>query len=171
MPQKKTDTPAAAAPAQDTARPRLRKAAFPKLDAVSLQTATAAKPIKAAPAKNTKPAAKPAKSKIPVVKTQSAKTAVLAAGASPKLDVIETPALVSNAVAYPIRPRTKHTSRTPLLSAEIPASITAVNITGEAIAGETIARRAYFIWLEQGCPEGSADADWLAAEKELLALS
>ena len=41
----------------------------------------------------------------------------------------------------------------------------------EAVAaettGETVAMRAYFRWLERGCPAGSAEEDWLEAEREL----
>ena len=34
---------------------------------------------------------------------------------------------------------------------------------------DQVAERAYFLWLERGCPEGSAHEDWLHAEQELLA--
>jgi hypothetical protein len=33
---------------------------------------------------------------------------------------------------------------------------------------EDIAARAYQLWQERGCPEGSPEVDWLAAEAELL---
>jgi hypothetical protein len=33
--------------------------------------------------------------------------------------------------------------------------------------GGTIAMRAYQLWLERGCPEGSPDEDWFRAEQEL----
>lgn len=32
---------------------------------------------------------------------------------------------------------------------------------------EAIAKRAYELWLERGCPEGSAELDWYRAEAEL----
>lgn len=32
---------------------------------------------------------------------------------------------------------------------------------------EQIAERAYALWIERGCPEGSDEADWLEAEREL----
>jgi hypothetical protein len=35
---------------------------------------------------------------------------------------------------------------------------------------EDIAKRAYFYWLERGCPEGSPEQDWLRAEAELRTL-
>ena len=38
---------------------------------------------------------------------------------------------------------------------------------GGAIAQEAISRRAYELWLERGCPEGSPDEDWYKAESEL----
>ena len=31
-----------------------------------------------------------------------------------------------------------------------------------------IAARAYRLWLERGCPEGSPEEDWFLAERELL---
>jgi len=34
---------------------------------------------------------------------------------------------------------------------------------------ETIRLRAYELWCERGCPEGSADQDWHRAERELRA--
>ena len=34
---------------------------------------------------------------------------------------------------------------------------------------DRVAKRAYFLWLERGSPEGSAQEDWLHAEQELLA--
>lgn len=33
---------------------------------------------------------------------------------------------------------------------------------------DEIARRAYELWEQSGCPAGSAEADWLAAERQLL---
>jgi hypothetical protein len=32
---------------------------------------------------------------------------------------------------------------------------------------QEVARRAYELWQQQGCPEGTAEADWLPAEREL----
>lgn len=34
---------------------------------------------------------------------------------------------------------------------------------------EQIARRAHELWIKKGCPEGSAEQDWLQAEQELKA--
>ena len=34
-------------------------------------------------------------------------------------------------------------------------------------AHEEIARLAYSLWQARGCPEGSAEEDWLMAEKQL----
>lgn len=39
--------------------------------------------------------------------------------------------------------------------------------TGHAPSHEAIARRAYALWQERGCPEGESTADWFAAEAEL----
>ena len=38
----------------------------------------------------------------------------------------------------------------------------------ETLTQESIAVRAYELWQERGCPDGSPEVDWLAAEEELL---
>ncbi len=38
----------------------------------------------------------------------------------------------------------------------------------ETLTQESIAIRAYELWQDRGCPEGSPEVDWLAAEEELL---
>ena len=35
------------------------------------------------------------------------------------------------------------------------------------LSPEELATRAYFHWLERGCPNGSAEEDWFRAEEEL----
>jgi hypothetical protein len=37
----------------------------------------------------------------------------------------------------------------------------------ETSSHEDIARLAYALWQSRGCPEGSPEADWLAAEEQL----
>lgn len=41
-------------------------------------------------------------------------------------------------------------------------------VNGHASSAQ-IAERAYFLWLENGCPEGTADQDWVEAERLLSA--
>ena len=36
---------------------------------------------------------------------------------------------------------------------------------------QAIRERAYHLWVEEGCREGNADVHWLAAQREILALS
>lgn len=40
----------------------------------------------------------------------------------------------------------------------------------EALASGDIAQLAYALWQERGCPEGSAEQDWLEAEQKLREL-
>ena len=40
----------------------------------------------------------------------------------------------------------------------------------KTLSHEDVALRAYLLWLQKGCPEGSAEADWHQA-KELLELN
>ena len=37
----------------------------------------------------------------------------------------------------------------------------------DEVAGEEISKRAYELWLERGCPEGSPEEDWFQAQFEL----
>lgn len=39
--------------------------------------------------------------------------------------------------------------------------------TTEGRGGNAVARRAYQLWLERGCPDGSPEEDWYRAEREL----
>jgi hypothetical protein len=36
---------------------------------------------------------------------------------------------------------------------------------------QAIRERAYSIWIESGCPDGSAEEHWLAAQREVLSAS
>jgi hypothetical protein len=36
---------------------------------------------------------------------------------------------------------------------------------------QAIRERAYQLWMESGCEDGSADAHWLAAQREILSAS
>jgi hypothetical protein len=47
---------------------------------------------------------------------------------------------------------------------EIPSTPASV----QAVTHAQIAELAYSYWLERGCADGSAEADWLRAERELL---
>jgi hypothetical protein len=51
---------------------------------------------------------------------------------------------------------------------EIPVDMEAIAGSGAAtIAEDAISKRAYELWLERGCPEGSPEQDWYLAESEL----
>jgi hypothetical protein len=45
---------------------------------------------------------------------------------------------------------------------------TIMNTTKSKVSQDDIARRAYEIWQERGCPPGDGSEDWQAAEAELL---
>lgn len=40
-------------------------------------------------------------------------------------------------------------------------------IQSGAISENAVSRRAYELWLDRGCPEGSPEVDWYKAESEL----
>ena len=44
------------------------------------------------------------------------------------------------------------------------------NAVNGGIAAEQIAERAYFRWLDRGCPLDSPEVDWFSAEQELALL-
>ena len=60
------------------------------------------------------------------------------------------------------RKHSSHSGATEPQSMEEPASL-----AGNEITVETIARRAYELWVERGCPEGTPEVDWFCAEQEL----
>jgi len=39
--------------------------------------------------------------------------------------------------------------------------------SANAVGEDVIAKRAYQLWVQRGCPEGSPEEDWYRAEKEL----
>jgi len=41
------------------------------------------------------------------------------------------------------------------------------NGTGSHYSPDEVALRAYYLWIERGCPSGTAEQDWLEAEREL----
>ena len=41
------------------------------------------------------------------------------------------------------------------------------NLNRSTVRHEQIAKLAYLLWEERGCPYGSPEADWLEAEREL----
>jgi len=41
------------------------------------------------------------------------------------------------------------------------------NAVNGQITPEQVAERAYFRWIERGCPVGTAEEDWFHAEQEL----
>jgi len=43
-----------------------------------------------------------------------------------------------------------------------------MNDSSPSVDKEEIQRRAYALWIERGCPDGSAEIDWFLAEEELL---
>ena len=43
----------------------------------------------------------------------------------------------------------------------------AIQDAGSEPTHEQITARAHELWVERGCPEGSPEEDWLAAEREL----
>lgn len=61
---------------------------------------------------------------------------------------------------------------TSIARAEVTEEVSSVTQASDAIIDSgAIGKRAYELWLERGCPEGSPEEDWYSAEKELRAMS
>jgi len=57
---------------------------------------------------------------------------------------------------------------TPKRALQIPTDQTETNVKPTATPEpDQIASLAYALWQQRGCPDGSAEADWLRAEEEL----
>jgi hypothetical protein len=86
---------------------------------------------------------------------------------------VETKAI--RAEAKPIQTEAKAIQRKPK-AAKSPAATAGANsssimnlanaVNGQ-ITPEQVAERAYFRWIEHGCPVGTAEEDWFHAEQEL----
>ena len=83
-------------------------------------------------------------------------------------------AAVGQMGAAPAVAKAKSVSRTSKARKAIPAAATEslLQLSGAVngrVTTEQIAERAYFLWLEKGCPEGTAEQDWIEAERQLSA--
>ncbi len=84
-------------------------------------------------------------------------------------EVVSVPAAAPKAAAKKVtKPRTKSTTVTH--KSRTTAAKKAAEVKPE-ITAQQIADRAYYLWLERGCPMGSQDEDWFRAEAELLTVA
>jgi hypothetical protein len=67
------------------------------------------------------------------------------------------------------KPAAKASKATKTTASSATNSLLKLNGAVNGVTSETIAERAYFLWLEKGCPEGTADQDWVEAERQLCA--
>jgi hypothetical protein len=71
-----------------------------------------------------------------------------------------TPARISETVMEPapaVEPETRSTQELREMASSSP----------QEFSHERCSELAYSLWQQRGCPEGSADEDWLEAEKQL----
>ncbi len=67
----------------------------------------------------------------------------------------------------------RHTSasgRKAVMEVNETASTSILNLD-RFVSSNEVATRAYHIWLESGCPEGTSTEDWLTAESELRTMA
>jgi hypothetical protein len=48
-----------------------------------------------------------------------------------------------------------------------PQSVQPTDMPSSEVGGEEIARLAYLLWEQAGCPEGQSEQHWLEAERQL----
>ncbi len=68
---------------------------------------------------------------------------------------------IATAVAVSPAPQRRVTHRTTSVEATVPPP-------PAAATQDDIAKLAYALWQERGCPAGSGEEDWLRAEEQLL---
>ena len=64
------------------------------------------------------------------------------------------------------KPHPKKTN-SPVRPAEIQDSAAPGGANTEPTSEDVVSKRAYELWLERGCPEGSPEEDWYRAEREM----
>lgn len=58
-------------------------------------------------------------------------------------------------------------SKTAAASANGDSILNLAEAVNGRVTPEQVAQRAYFRWIERGCPVGTAEEDWIYAEQEL----
>lgn len=70
-----------------------------------------------------------------------------------------------------VKPRhTSASGRKAVMEVNETASTSILNLD-RFVSSDEVATRAYHIWLESGCPEGTSTEDWLTAESELRTMA
>jgi hypothetical protein len=64
---------------------------------------------------------------------------------------------------------TKRTKATPKPTTAAAKAATSASAGASAVSLDSVAARAYQLWLESGCVAGNDDANWFRAEQELRA--
>jgi hypothetical protein len=83
---------------------------------------------------------------------------------SPEMSEPAAPPAAAKSTTAALKPET-------LKAAKAAAGTDSLLKLNGAVNGHTssaqVAERAYFLWLDRGCPEGTADQDWVQAEIDL----
>jgi hypothetical protein len=96
------------------------------------------------------------------LETKTSATGASTTGSAVRKRTVRTAAKPIHAQAAPGR-RSKKTDAAHTHTETIPKA------APSPATAEQIAERAYFLWLERGCPVGSSEQDWFFAEQELRA--
>jgi hypothetical protein len=79
---------------------------------------------------------------------------------------VETKPIQTEAKAAQSKPKAAK-SKTAVAAANGNSILNLVEAVNGQITPEQVAERAYFRWIERGCPVGTAEEDWFHAEQEL----
>ena len=94
-------------------------------------------------------------------------------GVTPRVKAARRPAAPPVAVAATVAKAKSASPKAAKAPKPVPAATASLlNLNGAVngpVTSAQIAERAYFLWLEKGCPEGTADQDWVEAERQLSA--
>jgi|SwirhisoilCB2_FD_contig_41_13193906_length_262_multi_4_in_0_out_0_1 Protein of unknown function (DUF2934) len=74
----------------------------------------------------------------------------------------------SPALSMPLALPQQETNRLPTKGGETSREHDVAELNRQQINQDDIARLAYALWQRRGCPDGSAEMDWLEAETQLL---
>ena len=89
-------------------------------------------------------------------------------GVNPKPVPSKKPEVNKSTVTSASAPRTKtKTVKSKALAANGGSILNLAGALNGQVTPGQVAERAYFLWMERGCPVGTPEEDWLHAEREL----
>ena len=82
-------------------------------------------------------------------------------------EVVSSPAVAPKATAATVKPAVSTVTNSRSKSTVSTHKTRTTSASSVEITTQQIADLAYFMWLDQGCPEGTSEENWFKAESEL----